>query len=92
LFKDNLDFSKFLSGTATVRESNTLKSNLQKYFITKAKDYGVYGSESTINEWAKEHTKSTLEILSKGGSVAVEELKRVKPEATTEELQTAYEA
>ena len=92
LFKDNLDFSQFLSGTATTKESNTLKSNLQKYFITKAKDYGILGTKEGLNKWAQEQVDSALETLSKGGSDAIEELKRIKPEATAEELQAAYEA
>lgn len=93
LFADNLDFSKFLSGTATENEQKKLQDDLQKYFIANAKKYGVYGSESTIKTFAEARVKQTLETLSKGGAEAVKELQDVNDgKATSDELKAAYEA
>lgn len=93
LFADNLDFSKFLSGTATENEQKKLQDDLQKYFIAHAKKYGVYGSESTIKTFAEARVKQTLETLSKGGAEAVKKLQDVKDgKATSDELKAAYDA
>ena len=87
---DNLDFSNYLSGTASQKDQTKLKHDLKNYFKAHNKDYMPY--MGSLEEWAEQRTDNLLASLDKGGQEAVDALKSVKGELTTEEIQNAYRA
>ena len=87
---DNLDFSNYLSGTASQKDQTKLKHDLKNYFKAYNKDYMPY--MGSLEEWAEQRTDNLLASLDKGGQEAVDALKSVKGELTTEEIQNAYRA
>ena len=87
---ENLDFSSYLSGTISTKDTNILKHNLETYFKTHTDGFMPY--MGTLSEWAKNRTESTLNALSEGGQVAINTLKSIKSDLTTEEIEAAYRA
>ena len=88
LFADNLDFSKFLAGTATEKENVTLRSNLEKYYKSRLR-----GATSNLGISVNELVENSLETLSAGGQAAIDVLRSIKKDKlTTEEIQAAYRA
>ena len=89
---DNLDFSAYLSGSASQKDQNKLRKNLKDYFKTHTKEYNMLGTAEGIEQWATSQTDDVLATLSKGGQDAINELKKIKGELTTEEISAAYRA
>ena len=88
---DNLDFSNILSGTASAKEQAILQKNLIDYYKNHANDYNEDEWEN-IEEYAKTQAQSTLLLLSIGGQTAINELKSIKSDLSTDEIEAAYRA
>ena len=92
---DTLDFSKYLSGSASAEDQDILKRNLKNYYEThKPEEYDVWPIEDQL-EWVETINKfvdDDLETLSQGGTDAVKKLQSYGKELSTEEIEAAYRA
>ena len=89
LITDNLDFTNYLSGNNTTKDTQKLKKNLTNYFKGNLKGYDF---TENIEEWAKSEAEDTLKVLSIGGQQAVNRLKSIKGDLTQDEIDAAYHA
>lgn len=80
---DNLDFSTMLSGGATSDQKMQLKRSLEIAFQTY---------KSMTADKATEAATQVMKDLSEGGQVAIDAMKSIGKELSTEEIKSAYRA